>query len=149
LTLTLDGTLQTAPIVTSGVVDFLRVIGAPDTQLAADGHTYTFESWSDGGTATHTIVSPASPASFTASFTCNVIAEVTGLQVNQASGGQLAFTWQPTSDPCAGATGVRYLVYASATARPATPPGSFPADPAFVLRGLVTTESFTYFPDPS
>jgi len=149
LLITLDGVLEMAPITTSGVVDFLRIIGAPATQVASDGRTYTFDSWSDGGLMTHTISTPPSPATWTASFTCNVITEVTGLQVNQASGGQLAFTWQPASDPCAATSGVRYVVYAAPTARPATLPGSFPSDPAFSLRGMTTTESFTYFPDPS
>jgi hypothetical protein len=149
LLITLDGVLQMAPLTTSGVVDFLRIIGAPASQVGPDGRTYTFASWSDGGMMTHTISTPVSTATWTASFTCNVITEVTGLLVNQAPGNQLALAWQPSADPCAAASGVRYLVYAAPTARPATLPGSFPSDPAFSLRGMTTTESFTYFPDPS
>jgi glucose/arabinose dehydrogenase len=149
LFITLDGTLRAAPIVEDGVVDFLRTLGAPATQTGPDGRTYTFDHWSDGGMPTHTIVTPASPATWTGFFTCNVILEVTGLQVAQAAGGQLALTWQPSSDPCAVSSGVRYLVYAAATARPATIPGSFPSDPGFVLRGMAIGESFTYLPDPA
>lgn len=149
LLISLDGVLQMAPITTSGVVDFLRIIGAPASQLASDGRTYSFASWSDGGLMTHTITTPASPATWTASFTCNVITEVTAVLVNQAPGDQLALAWQPSADPCAATSGVRYLVYAASSARPATLPGSFPSDPAFSLRGMTTTESFTYFPDPS
>lgn len=149
LLVTLDGTLRNAPIVEQGVVNFFRTIGAPTTQTGPDGRTYTFDHWSDGGLQTHTIVTPASPASWTAFFTCNVIQEVTGLQVAQAAGGQLALTWQPASDPCAATSGVRYYVYASATARPATPPGSFPSDPAFQMRGMTSGESFTFLPNAS
>jgi len=149
LMITLDGTLQTAPIVTDSVVAFFRTIGAPATQTGPDGRTSTFASWSDGGQPTHTIATPASPAEYTAAFTCNVITEVAGVQVAYAPGGQIALTWQPTSDLCAAVTGVRYLVYASSSARPASPPGVFPSDPAFVLRGMVTGTSFTYLPDPS
>ncbi|HET8947804.1 MAG TPA: PQQ-dependent sugar dehydrogenase [Candidatus Polarisedimenticolia bacterium] len=149
LLITLDGTLQPAPITTSGVVDFLRSLGAPATQTGPDGRTYTFAFWSDGGMMNHTITTPATPATWTATFDCSVITEVTGVQVNTAPGGQVALTWQPISDLCAATSGVRYYVYAAATARPATPPGSFPGDPAFALRGMVTTESFTYVPNPS
>ena len=149
LMVTLDGILQTATIVTNGVVNFLRTIGAPATQVAPDGRTYTFDSWSDGGLPTHTIVTPPGPAQYTAAFTCNVIEEVTGLQVSHAPGGQIAFAWQPSSDLCAATTGVRYLVYAAATALPTNLPGAFPGDPAFALRGMTTGTSFTYFPDPA
>jgi glucose/arabinose dehydrogenase len=38
------------------------------SQVGPDGVFYTFGSWSDGGAASHTIVTPASPATFTATF---------------------------------------------------------------------------------
>ena len=145
----LDGTLQPAPIVTDAVVNFFRSIGAPASQTGPDGRTYTFASWSDGGLQSHTIVVPAIPAQYTATFTCGVINEVAGLQLAHATGGQVALSWQPISDLCAATTGVRYLIYASTNARPSVLPGSFPTDPAFVLRGMVTGTSFTYLPDPS
>ena len=145
----LDGTLKQAPVVTDGVVNFFRSIGAPASQIGPDGRTYSFAAWSDGGMKDHTIVVPASPAQFTATFACNVTTEVTDVQVTHAAGGQIALSWQPISDLCAATIGARYLVYAAATARPATLPGSFPSDPAFVLRGMVTGTSFTYVPNAS
>ena len=37
-------------------------------QVGPGGRTYTFASWSDGGAASHLIVTPASPATYTATF---------------------------------------------------------------------------------
>jgi glucose/arabinose dehydrogenase/PKD repeat protein len=37
-------------------------------QVGPDGRTYLFASWSDGGAASHTIVTPASPTTYTATF---------------------------------------------------------------------------------
>jgi glucose/arabinose dehydrogenase len=67
LQLTLDGQPQTAPIAFVGVVGMIRTIGTPSPQTLS-GRQYTFRSWSDGGTQTHNIVTPAANTTFTARF---------------------------------------------------------------------------------
>jgi hypothetical protein len=149
LTVTLDGLLTTAPETVTGVVKFERTLGAVSPQTAADGHTYQFASWSDGGARTHTIATPAAATTYTAQFACDVLAEVPNLRVVPAAGGQLTLSWDPIADPCAAPGATRYQVYASATARPATTPGNFPIDPGFALRGSASAESLTFLPNPA
>ena len=67
LQLTLDGQPQTAPMVFVGVVGMIRTIGTPSPQTL-NGRQYVFRSWSDGGTQTHNIVTPAANTTFTARF---------------------------------------------------------------------------------
>jgi glucose/arabinose dehydrogenase len=67
LTLTLDGQPYTAPTTVQSVVGFERPIGAAATQTVG-GTTYTFQGWSDGGAATHTIVTPAAATTYTATY---------------------------------------------------------------------------------
>lgn len=149
LQFTLDGALLQAPQSVVGVADFLRTLSTPALQLAPDGRTYAFLSWSDGGLQTHTLVTPALDTTYTASFACNVMTEVPGLLVAPAGGGQVTLSWQPSGDVCAATGTQRYHVYAGASARPANGAGQFPSDPAFVLRGVTGSPSFTYLPDPS
>lgn len=66
-TVTLDGQSRTAPFTVTGVVGIQRVIGAPTPQAANDS-TYTFQSWSDAGAQTHTITTPASNTTYTATY---------------------------------------------------------------------------------
>ncbi|MEP6994637.1 MAG: PQQ-dependent sugar dehydrogenase [Acidobacteriota bacterium] len=63
LQLTLDGQPFTAPSAVVGVVGIIRTIGAPSPQ-----GSNVFLSWSDGGAQTHTISTPASNTTYTASF---------------------------------------------------------------------------------
>jgi glucose/arabinose dehydrogenase len=149
LTLTLDDTLLTAPVTTGSVVDFFRGIGAPSPQTGADGRTYTFASWSDGGAAMHAILTPAVDTTYTAAFNCNVLTEVPGLMVAPAAGGQITLTWSAPADLCLATGAPRYRVYASATAFPSVPPGQFPLDPLFALRGTATSETLTFLPSPA
>src|SRR5262249_38298462 len=67
LHLTLDGQPVTAPYSFTGVVGMLRTIGAPAPQTL-DGRTYRFQSWSDGGTATHQITTPSTARTYTAHY---------------------------------------------------------------------------------
>ena len=67
LGLQLDGSPVTAPYSFVGVENFKRELTAPPTQTV-DGHTYQFVSWSDGGAADHTIATPLSDATFTATY---------------------------------------------------------------------------------
>jgi hypothetical protein len=65
--LTLDGQPAIAPITVQGVVGIQRSIGAPSPQSIGGGQ-YGFVSWSDGGAATHPITTPATSATYTATF---------------------------------------------------------------------------------
>jgi glucose/arabinose dehydrogenase len=67
LQLTLDGQPTTAPLTFESVVGVLRQIGAPSPQVIGNTQ-YVFESWSDGGTATHTISTPQTNTTYTATF---------------------------------------------------------------------------------
>jgi len=66
-TLTLDGQPARAPITTQSVIGLTRTIGALSPQ-SIGGKQYEFASWSDGGSATHTISTPPSPTTYTATF---------------------------------------------------------------------------------
>lgn len=72
-TITLDGQPGTAPFVVTGVVGMERDLGAPSPQVVGPD-SMEFASWSNGGAAVHTIVTPASDDTYTATF--NVVAQV-------------------------------------------------------------------------
>jgi hypothetical protein len=65
--LTLDGIPVPTPYPVLGVVGHERTLGAPLTQTVG-GQTYVFTGWSDGGTATHTITTPAADTTYTATY---------------------------------------------------------------------------------
>jgi hypothetical protein len=65
--LVLDGQPVQAPFSFTGVTGIARTIGAPSPQ-SVGGTTYEFESWSDGGAATHGITTPAGATTYTARF---------------------------------------------------------------------------------
>ena len=67
LQLTLDGQPLTAPSSVLGVVGIQRTIAAVSPQ-SASGKTYTFVSWSDGGSASHSIATPGSDTTYSATF---------------------------------------------------------------------------------
>lgn len=66
LQLTLDGQPVAAPQAVTGVVGMERDIGAADQVF--NGRRYRFSNWSDGGQASHTIVTPGTKTTFTAVF---------------------------------------------------------------------------------
>ncbi|MBK5297311.1 MAG: hypothetical protein JJE40_09140 [Vicinamibacteria bacterium] len=66
-TLTLDGPTVIAPYTFAGVVGVQRVIGAPST-ITVGNKIYDFTGWSDGGAQTHTITTPTSNQTITASY---------------------------------------------------------------------------------
>ena len=66
LRLTLDGQPVTAPLTVTGVVGIERDLGAANQ--AFNGRNYQFSNWSDGGAATHTISTPTTNRTFTATF---------------------------------------------------------------------------------
>jgi len=67
LQVNLDGQPQTTPYSFVGVVGFTRTLQAL-SQQSIGPDTYQFQSWSDGGAATHTIDTPATNTAFTASY---------------------------------------------------------------------------------
>ena len=67
LALTLDGQPVTGPATVTGVVGIERDLGAADQQ--ANGRRYRFDGWSDGQPASHTIATPATATTYTATFT--------------------------------------------------------------------------------
>ncbi|MBS1791362.1 MAG: PQQ-dependent sugar dehydrogenase [Acidobacteria bacterium] len=67
LQLTLDGQPVASPHTVTSVVGIERSIGAVSPQTVG-ATTYIFNSWSDGGAATHTISTPVSDATRTAAF---------------------------------------------------------------------------------
>ncbi len=68
LSLTLDGQPITGPTSFTGVVGIERALMAPALQNL-NGRRYQFASWSDGGTATHTIATPVANTTYTATYT--------------------------------------------------------------------------------
>lgn len=66
--LRIDNELVTTPMTFSSWVNYGVSVSA-ESQPAADGRLILFDSWSDGAAASHTIVAPASPATYTATFT--------------------------------------------------------------------------------
>ena len=67
LTLYLDGIAHTAPFVYDTLIGFNHTIEARNQTVGYEH--YTFASWSDGGTQTHTIVVPAQAQTYTATYT--------------------------------------------------------------------------------
>ena len=67
LSLTLDGQPIVAPHTFLGVVGIERTVSAPTPQTSGS-RTYDFVGWSDGGTQTHTISTPASTTTITATY---------------------------------------------------------------------------------
>ncbi|TMA28129.1 MAG: LamG domain-containing protein, partial [Deltaproteobacteria bacterium] len=61
-----DGIRKTAPFTIGDLINFQHVINAP--AQTSGGTSYTFQSWSDGGAASHTIVVPTSNQSYVATF---------------------------------------------------------------------------------
>ncbi len=72
LSVLLDGSPKVTPTSFIGVEGLRRQLTAPATQTLA-GHTYEFDSWSDGGAADHSIATPQADTTYTATYT-----EVTG-----------------------------------------------------------------------
>ncbi|HET7791833.1 MAG TPA: PQQ-dependent sugar dehydrogenase, partial [Rhizobacter sp.] len=68
LALTLDGQPVTGPTAFTGVVGLERDLVAPPVQDFG-GRRYQFASWSSGRSATHTLSTPASDTTYTASYT--------------------------------------------------------------------------------
>ncbi len=68
LPLALDGQLVSVPYVFTGVVGIERDLSVA-TDVQFNGRNWRFDSWSDGGAATHTISTPPVDTTYTATFT--------------------------------------------------------------------------------
>ncbi len=62
-----DGTLMSSPQIVGSVINMQRGIGVTTPQTLS-GRTYEFVSWSDGGTAEHSINAPITSTTYTATF---------------------------------------------------------------------------------
>ncbi|MDQ3812835.1 MAG: DUF4394 domain-containing protein [Armatimonadota bacterium] len=67
LQVTLDGQPKTTPYSESSVVGMNHALGVVSPQTV-NGVTYTFSSWSDGAAASHTIATPATNTTYTATY---------------------------------------------------------------------------------
>ena len=67
LSLRLDDQPQATPLTVTGVVGVQRTLEAPSPQTVG-GRTYEFVSWSDGGARAHTVSTPSSSTTFTATY---------------------------------------------------------------------------------
>jgi glucose/arabinose dehydrogenase len=66
LVVTVDGISQTTPYVKDSLIGFQHTLGAPNQVQGS--LSYTFSSWSDGGSQSHAIVVPSSALSYVATF---------------------------------------------------------------------------------
>jgi len=63
LNLTVNGTTVTGPTTITSWVGWQLALAAPTRQSP-----YSFVSWSDGGAATHSVITPSTPATYTATY---------------------------------------------------------------------------------
>lgn len=68
LQLQVNGDTITGPTTVTSWEGWMLSVGAPTPQTDGSGRTWLFTSWSDGGAATHSIETPASAATYTATF---------------------------------------------------------------------------------
>ena len=66
--LVVGGTTATAPFSRTVIVGSQNGVSAPSTQGKGTQQTYFFQSWSDGGAQTHTIVAPAAATTYGARY---------------------------------------------------------------------------------
>jgi len=113
--LTLDGQPQVAPFSVTGVVGMERDLGATSPQtVGADSLEWL--SWSDGGAALHTVVTPATNATYTATYrivvvvnlhpTVSVTSPLAGATIIQGTATSITAS---ASDPDGTVTSVRFF----------------------------------------
>ncbi len=114
LQVTLDGQPQVSPVTFTGVVGIMRDLGATTPQTVG-ATTYDFQSWSDGGAATHTIATPAANTTYTATFVarqppagCTAAPTAPSALVWSRSGGNVTLNWTASAGGANAAT--TYLV---------------------------------------
>ena len=95
LTIYLDGIAKTTPFVHDALVGFHHTVEARNQ--SANGKSYAFASWSDGGSQSHVIVVPPNDAPYTATFTVMANAAPIGFVQVAAATPQTAQSTVPTS----------------------------------------------------
>ncbi len=112
LQLTVNAAAGVAPFTRTVIVNSQNSVSAVTPQTLG-GTTYTFGSWSDGGTQTHTVTAPESATTYTATYVANraptavLTADPTGGTVpltvrfsgagsSDPDGDQLAYSWDST-----------------------------------------------------
>jgi glucose/arabinose dehydrogenase len=85
LTVNLDGVPTVTPSSVVGVVGISRTLQAPLSQ-SLGGQTYQFDSWSDGGAATHNIFTPDVDTTFTANYVLGTAEPVIHMQDTTTGG---------------------------------------------------------------
>ena len=68
LRVTLDGQPVTTPVSVASVVGIVRTLGVVSPQTSGASASI-FVSWSDGGAATHTVATPSTNRTYTATYT--------------------------------------------------------------------------------
>ncbi len=98
LATTLDGEPFQTPFDVTSVVGMLRTIAAPGTPGV------TFQSWSDGGAASHVVTAPASPTTYVATFATVAAPTVSATAVPATPTPTAAFPPTATAAATPGAT---------------------------------------------
>jgi glucose/arabinose dehydrogenase len=121
LSVTLDGQPFTSPLTVTSVEGIVRSIGTTSPQTKS-GTTYTFSSWSNGGSQTQSFATPVSDASFTANFSTLVVITGQPQSATVAPGGNVTFNvtasgsapisyqWRKDGINISGATGSSYSI---------------------------------------
>jgi glucose/arabinose dehydrogenase/PKD repeat protein len=84
LQILVDGQPITTPYNFVGVVGMSRTLEAPNPQTQ-NGNTYNYASWSDGGARLHTISTPATDTTFTATYALGVPTSNPKLTINSVN----------------------------------------------------------------
>jgi glucose/arabinose dehydrogenase len=101
LQVTLDGQPVTAPWSVLGVVSMKRTLGVVSPQKV-NGTYYVFSSWSDGGAATHTITTPSTSTTYTATYVipnCSFTISPTSKTVSSSGGAFIVSVTAPAGCP--------------------------------------------------
>ncbi len=86
LSVNLDGSPRTTPSSVVGVVGIQRALQAPLSQ-SLNGQTYQFDSWSDGGVATHNIFTPNVDTTYTANYVLSTGGQPPAIQMEDTTEG--------------------------------------------------------------
>ena len=92
LELLLDGQPAPAPSSFVGVAGILRELAAPASQLVS-GTSWVFESWSDGGARAHTVATPLTDTTYTATYQKARATLVSPLPGSVLPSPEATFTW--------------------------------------------------------
>jgi uncharacterized repeat protein (TIGR01451 family) len=93
LKILVDGSSYTTPQVLNWLQGSSHTLSAPSPQ--GTGTRYPFAKWSDGGTATHTVVVPATPVTYSAAFTTQYLLTT---NVSPANAGKITLTPAPSDE---------------------------------------------------